>query len=318
MSEALRTSLVAAFVRTQRWMLDRPIADAMVEVINQHRLGIKTPADELERIVAGREQRRERMQREYDGLGMVAGVRGVDGREPYLRISGDGGAPGSIVPIHGLLCKNADSINGMSQPQGMTWDQAAEAMTQGYNDPQSRWVIADIYSPGGSVAGAEDFCQRVRSLTKTGDKPVVALAHDHCCSGGYFAACMCDEIYATEQANVGSIASYFVVEDSSEYYAKLGIKRMVIAGGASFKGAGQEDGVAISDEQLRDMERNADETTAWFVRRALVEGRGMDQEKAAKLGDGRVWSGREAVALGLIDGTTTLAELVAQMRKAAA
>lgn len=322
MSDAIRTSLVAAAVASQRWMLYQPHMQAMVDVINNHRMGVKIAAADLEAIMSHRDTRARMMADEFDGLGTVTGVRGVEGREQYVRVDGGSeggkiGAGGVIVPVHGILCKRADSINGLSQPRGMTWDQAADAIAAGHTDRQSKWTIVDIYSPGGSVDGAEDFLTRVRQVRGADkSKPLVAMIHDLGASGGYFAACCCDEIYATRNAIVGSIASYSMMEDSSKMYEKMGITRYVVGGG-EHKGVGEE-GVEITAAQLKEKKRNAMSTTAWFTQRALVEGRGMEMEAAAAISDGRVWIGEEARELGLTDGTCSLMELVAQLRKAAA
>jgi len=309
------TSLISAHLRAFPWIMHHPTLDALVGLVNRHEQGVKIEREDLAAIIGRRDAKISERRMEYDGLGAVSGVAGFD-REPFMMVDGNKGGAGAIVPVHGVLSKYAGMINGISQPRGMTYDQVGEAVAQALAQPRTRWVLLDIDSPGGSAAGAEDLHAKMTALRSTSGKPVVAFIHDLGASGGYFVASLCDEIYATANAVIGSIASFSVIEDSSEMYAKMGVRRLMIAGG-EFKGVG-EDGVPVSEAQVAELKRNARGMTAWFARRALIEGRGMDEEEAAKIADGRVWIGDEATTIGLIDGVTSLPALVDSLRNATA
>ena len=244
----------------------------------------------------------------YEGLGCVEPMdRDDDGRTPYVNADGV-----AVLPVHGMITKYASMINGMSQPTGMSSDRIVHAVEMAQNDPRVRSIIVDIDSPGGTVAGGEDLVVGMRAARKAGGKPMVALAHDQCCSGGYLVAALCDGVYCTENSMVGSCGVYCVIEDSSKMLEKEGVYRHVVSSG-EFKGA-FEMGTPISEEQITELQRNITAMSTWYVKRTLIEGRGMSQADADAIADGRVWVGAETVAIGLCDGVTTLAELVKSMR----
>lgn len=286
-------------------MLHRPVLDGLIQVVSRHERGERLGEADVGVIVAGRDERQRSHKMEYDGLGAIERG-GEDARGAYFVADGV-----AVVPVHGVICKYSSMVGGMSQPRGMTSDQLAGAIEAAHADVRVKSVLLDIDSPGGTVAGGDDLVSRMRAARETSGKPMVALAHDRCCSGGYLVAAQCDEVWCTECAVVGSLGAYMVVEDSSEAMEKLGITRRVIASGA-FKGMG-EPGTPVTEPQVAEVQRNIDAMAAWYVRKTLIEGRKMTAEQAAKIADGRVWIGDESRDIGLVEGVTTLPDLVRAM-----
>ena len=158
-------------------------------------------------------------------------------------------------------------------------------------------IMLAFDSPGGGVDGlqeAADVIYEARSV-----KPVVAQVDGMATSAAYWLASQAHRIHAGRGDQVGSIGVRMVIYDYSEMFKKDGVEPVVIDTGA-FKSAGIP-GTAITDEQRADFQRIVDFYYAEFLD-AIKRGRGMADETLKPLADGRVFTGVEAAANGLIDG----------------
>lgn len=169
-------------------------------------------------------------------------------------------------------------------------------------------VALAINSPGGAPVQSSLILSRIRELAERRKRPVLAFIEDVGASGGYMLACAGDEIFCDASSLVGSIGVVGGGFGLVELAAKLGVERRVYTAGLRknrldpFAPERAED-VARYDEMLREIH-------AAFI--ALVQAR-----RGARLGahpllfEGEVFTGAEAVRLGLVDG---LGELRATLR----
>jgi protease-4 len=172
-------------------------------------------------------------------------------------------------------------------------------------------VIVHINSPGGTTAGSE---QLYDSLTRLkAKKPLVVVVEGLAASGGYITAIAADHIVAQQSSLVGSIGVLFQFPNFSELLKTVGVKVEEVKS-SPLKAApnGYE---PTSPEARAALDSLVKDSYAWF--RGLVkERRGMDDALLEKVSDGRVFTGRQAVELKLIDQLgdekTAIAWLVAQ------
>lgn len=157
-------------------------------------------------------------------------------------------------------------------------------------------VIVHINSPGGTTAGSEQLYDALTRLKAK--KPLVVVVEGLAASGGYITAIAADHIIAQQSSLVGSIGVLFQFPNVSELLKTVGVKVEEIkssplkAAPNGFEPTSPEARAAI-DALVRD-------SYAWF--RGLVkERRGMDDALLEKVADGRVFTGRQAVELKLID-----------------
>jgi signal peptide peptidase SppA len=212
----------------------------------------------------------------------------------------------AMIPVRGLLSKypsfwsyftGAKSMQELTQwVKGATADQAVNS------------ILLQVDSPGGTVAGVSDLVQAVYDARKI--KDVIAYISDLGASAAYHIASQADRIYADVDAMVGSIGTYIVVPDWSEYAKQDGVKIHVVRAG-EFKGAGTP-GTVITDEQLADFQRIVDESNETFLA-AVARGREVGMDVVRKWADGRVHVGENARRLGLVDGIRTLDEVIVEM-----
>ena len=157
-------------------------------------------------------------------------------------------------------------------------------------------VIVHINSPGGTTAGSE---QLYDSLTRLkAKKPLVVVVEGIAASGGYIGAIAADHIVAQQSSLVGSIGVLFQFPNFTDLMKTVGIKVEEIK--SSPLKAAPNGFEPTSPEARAAIDALVKDSYAWF--RSLVkERRGMDDAQIEKVADGRVFTGRQAVELKLID-----------------
>ncbi len=182
--------------------------------------------------------------------------------------------------------------------QGFIGDdrRVAQALDRARRDGATRAVLVAIDSPGGSVAGGEALHAALTRLAEA--KPVVAVMGGTAASAGYMAALPAARIFAREATVTGSIGVVLQSPDVSEFLARLGISMQSLASGP-FKDQ-PSPFRPLTEEGRAEMMRVVADLHDQFVGR-VAAGRGMAPEQARALADGRVFTGREAVGLGLVD-----------------
>jgi protease-4 len=174
-------------------------------------------------------------------------------------------------------------------------------------------VIVHINSPGGTTAGSEQlFDALVRVKAK---KPVVVVVEGLAASGGYIAAIAADRIIAKQSSLVGSIGVLFQFPNFSELMKTVGVKVEEVK--SSPLKAAPNGFEPTSPEARAALDSLVKDSYAWF-RNLVKERRGMDDALLEKVADGRVFTGRQAVELKLIDQLgdekTAVAWLVAEKK----
>ena len=164
------------------------------------------------------------------------------------------------------------------------------------DDEAIKAVLIRIDSPGGIVGPTQEIYQRVLKLK--GKKPVVISMGALGASGAYYIACAADMIYCLPGTLTGSIGIMMEFMDVSEGIAKLGIKAGSITSG-NLKDAGTPFRPMSEAERayFRDV---IEDSHAQFVE-AVAKGRHLPQEQVRVLASGRIYTGRQAKKLGLID-----------------
>lgn len=190
-------------------------------------------------------------------------------------------------------------------------DHIAHVVLKGviYNDPvldatlkdveendKAKALILTISSPGGTTVGSEAVFERLRKISDK--KPVVSVLGEVAASGGYIAAIGADHIIARGNTITGSIGVIMEYPDLTDLLTKVGITMQTIRS-SEIKGGPSP--FRKSTPEARAAEKVLiDESHQWF--RGLVEDRrGLNGSKLDTVADGRVFTGRLALDLGLID-----------------
>jgi protease-4 len=161
---------------------------------------------------------------------------------------------------------------------------------------QAAAVVVHINSPGGTTAGSEQLYDSLVQLKAK--KPLVVVVEGLAASGGYITAIAADHIVAQQTSLVGSIGVLFQFPNFSEVLKTVGVKVEEVKS-SPLKAA--PNGFEPTSPEARDaLDSLVKDSFAWF--KGLVkERRGMDDAQLEKVADGRVFTGRQAVDLKLID-----------------
>lgn len=173
----------------------------------------------------------------------------------------------------------------------------AQAIVDAAEDPEIRAIVFRVDSPGGSPLASDVVWRAVQRARQMG-KPVVASFSDVAASGGYYVACGADRIVSLPATFTGSIGVFVLRPVLGELFAKLGIGVETITRGARAELLLTSQPLTPAAREV--LEREVESIYALFVRR-VAEGRDMSPEAVDAVGRGRVWTGAQAVEIGLVD-----------------
>ena len=180
-----------------------------------------------------------------------------------------------------------------------------EALRKVRKDRNVKAVVLRVNSPGGSAL-ASDLIWRELELTKA-EKPLVVSMGNLAASGGYYIACNANKIYAEPSTITGSIGVFGIVPNIKQFADNIGINAEQV--GTNKQSVGYSPFEPMSDEFYQVTKEGVEEVYTTFVSR-VAEGRSMSFAAVDSIAQGRVWSGKEAVANGLVDELGGLNEAI--------
>jgi protease IV len=171
-----------------------------------------------------------------------------------------------------------------------------EAIDKLAKDSLARALIVSIDSPGGSVGGGEALHTALTRLR--GQKPVVAVMRGTAASAGYMTAVAAERIFARESTVTGSIGVLLQTVEASDLLARLGVRPEAIISGPLKDQPSPFH--PLSPEGRAELQGVIGDMYDQFVA-MVVAGRHMPEAQVRALADGRVFTGRQALAAGLVD-----------------
>jgi len=194
----------------------------------------------------------------------------------------------------------------------MASDTVAEALKAAADDPDVAAIIFRIDSPGGSVLAA-DLIWRALEVAKRSGKPVIASFSDVAASGGYYAAAGADAIVAQPGCLTGSIGVFAIRPVWKGLFEKLDINVETMTRGAhaDIRLGSQP----LSPESAALLDREVEAIYQLFIERVSA-GRKLDLQAVDRIGQGRVWTGKQALERGLVDELGGLSQAVLRAKKA--
>ncbi|MFC7526501.1 signal peptide peptidase SppA [Parapedobacter sp. GCM10030251] len=175
-------------------------------------------------------------------------------------------------------------------------------------DDKVKGVVFRINSPGGSALASDVIWREVDLLRK--EKPVIVSMGDVAASGGYYIAAAADSIFAQPNTITGSIGVFGVIPNMQGLMnEKLGITFDEVKTGkyADFL-SNVDRPLTVDERNILQMEVNRIYDT--FLQR-VADGRHLSKEEVDSIGQGRVWSGQQAVDNGLVDRLGSLEDAIA-------
>jgi len=225
-----------------------------------------------------------------------------------LTVSDDGlpgGAKVAVVEVQGVIGVGAD--------RGLDTEAIIRTLGEYRDDPAVRAVVLRIDSPGGVVAPTQEIFTAVRRLREA-KKPVVASLGSVAASGGYYVAVSADRIFASPGTLTGSIGVVMQLANVEGLLKKVGVEYVVVKAGA-YKDVGNF-ARAMTPEERRILQALLDDVYDQFIS-AVAEGRGLDPQAVRAFAEGRIYSGRQAHGLKMVDDLGGLEDAIEAAAKMA-
>lgn len=181
--------------------------------------------------------------------------------------------------------------------KGVYGDDIVKALRQAANDDDVKAIVLRVNSPGGQATASESMTHAVIAAREK--KPVIVSMGDLAASAGYEMSCMADVIVAQPTTITGSIGVFGVYPNFGKLLSqRLGINADTVATNRNATSLGVLR--KLSPTALALMERNVEDFYKVFVGR-VAEGRHMSCDEVHKIARGRVWTGADAIGIGLVD-----------------
>ena len=216
----------------------------------------------------------------------------------------------ALLTLEGSISAGSDPTSLLSGGGGINSDRIVPIIHKLAADENVKAIVLRVDSPGGSALASDLIW---RALESSG-KPVIASMGDVAASGGYYISMGAEKIFAepgTITGSIGVLGGKIAIEGLMN---KLGVTTSVIS-------RGKNSGVMsmttpFTDSEREAMQRMLNETYDQFTKKAAA-GRHMDHAALETLARGRVYTGRQAKEIGLVDQLGTLADAIAHARSLA-
>lgn len=219
--------------------------------------------------------------------------------------------------IIGLVSIAGTILDG-SQPRGSAGGENISAMIkEARNEKNLKALVLRVNTPGGSAFASEIIREQVLAIKDLGI-PIVVSMGGLAASGGYWISADSDYIFAHESSVTGSIGVAAILFDAQETIKKIGLNEDGVSN-SPFAGS-LNNGVLLSSpsEEVVDLiQGNVDRLYNDFIE-IVANGRGISIEEANLIAKGRVWSGVEALEVGLIDQIGSLDDAIDKAKDLAA
>lgn len=239
--------------------------------------------------------------RDLDGAEFRAAA-GSRERAPYAAAGDKGNV--AVIPVSGVVAHRANMVGDICGPTGTSTEMLDAAIRAAAADPAVRSIVLDVNSPGGSVFGVQELADTI--FQARAQKPIAAVANAVAASAAYWIASAAHEIYVIPSGEVGSIGVFGKHVDTSKADEAAGKVTTVISAG-KYKAEGEG---ALTDDARAHMQARVDAYYSQFVR-SVARNRGVSVESVrGGYGEGRSLGAQAALAAGLVDGISTLSDVI--------
>ncbi|MRX46008.1 signal peptide peptidase SppA [Pedobacter puniceum] len=196
-----------------------------------------------------------------------------------------------------VVYANGDIMGGEGDENTIGSETVSRALRKAREDDKIKAVVLRVNSPGGSAL-ASDVIWREVVLTKK-VKPIMVTMGDYAASGGYYIACAADSIFAEPNTITGSIGVFAILPNMKGFFnEKLGVTFDGVKT-SEYADLGNISRPLTEAEKML-LQKEVNRTYNDFTKR-VADGRKISQQYVDSIGQGRVWTGQQAVKLGLVD-----------------
>jgi protease-4 len=205
-----------------------------------------------------------------------------------------------------IIYAQGDIVDGKGQKDEIGADDYIQLIRKARLDDDVKAIVFRVNSPGGSAMASEAIWREITLAKKV--KPVVVSMGDYAASGGYYISCAADSVFADETTITGSIGVFSVLANLKDFFNdKLGITFDGVKT-ATYADLGSLSR-PLTDQEKRFVQASVDSIYKTFTSR-VADGRKRDTVYIDSIAQGRVWIGKRAIGVGLVDRTGSLQDAV--------
>ncbi|MGB7527502.1 signal peptide peptidase SppA [Sphingobacterium cellulitidis] len=224
----------------------------------------------------------------------------------------DAGEPGGDRIA--VLYAYGEIIDGEGIEGQIGGDKLSRDLRELREDDKVKAIVMRVNSPGGSAMASESIWREVELTKKV--KPIVVSMGDYAASGGYYISAAADSIFADPTTLTGSIGVFGLIPSFQKLFNdKLGIHFDAVKT-SKFADMDVDMDRPLSEEEKGIIQGGVNKIYQVFLQR-VAEGRKIDVAQVDSIGQGRVWTGEQAVKLKLVDRVGTLDQAIAAAAKKA-
>ncbi|MCD5390407.1 signal peptide peptidase SppA [candidate division NPL-UPA2 bacterium] len=216
-------------------------------------------------------------------------------RPEFAALAGLGKEAIGIVRIHGVISTQRPAgLFGLRERGADYYVQRIRRLSE---NPRVKAIVLRVNSPGGSVGACQEIYDEILRARENGKKVIVSMG-DLAASGGYYISAGADYILANPGTITGGIGVAIGNINFHELMDRWGVKMDIIKSG-KYKDT-LSSWREMTEEEREHLQKLVDRVHLQFIN-AVAEGREMDLAEVKAIADGRVFTGEEALELGLVD-----------------
>ncbi len=210
----------------------------------------------------------------------------------------------AVIPVKGVLTKGMSFFSFLFG--GSSMKQIGIAFQAALDDPLVKSILLDVDSPGGTVDGTEELTEAI--FQARGQKPIIAYSDGMIASGAYWIASAADEIYISGDTvmlgAIGVVATHIDQSKADEAYGEKWTE--ITAGRYKRIASGHR---PLTDEGAAYIQDQVDYLYSKFVN-TVARNRGVNEKEALAMADGKIFIGKQAIEVGLVDGVEAFSDLI--------
>lgn len=216
-----------------------------------------------------------------------------------------------LIKLNGLITDGTpldlfSSLDSFIEPE-----QIRKFLLQAEKDPLVKAVVFRVNSPGGSVVASDEIFNRIKEFNQKTNIPTVAYLGDTAASGGYYISLASNKIVANPSSITGSIGAIAHFPSLEGLYEKIGVESRIIKSGP-LKDIGSE-AREITEQEREILQDIVNQSYEQFLN-VVSESRKIDKEELRLIADGRIYSGKQALELNLVDQIGTFSKAIEEAK----
>ncbi|GLB58509.1 signal peptide peptidase SppA [Cytobacillus sp. NCCP-133] len=217
----------------------------------------------------------------------------------------------AVLDVNGVIQDTGDAVSLFASP-GYNHKGFMENLDYVKDDDAVKAIVIRVNSPGGGVVESAEIHDKIVEIQKETKKPIYISMGSMAASGGYYISAPADKIFASPETLTGSLGVIMQGYNYTGLAEKYGVEFVTIKSGP-YKDI-MSPTRDMTDEERKILQSMIDNSYEGFVK-VISEGRGLSEQEVKEIADGRIYDGRQAKDLNLIDGFGYDDDVIEQVKK---